>query len=188
MHLCAGFLFDFGKMGLLAAAMLVTASSVISLQAKNGLPRHNQVIAWSILGMWFIYLGIVACRNLTLIWPVVSSLYPFISQVQHPSPRSKIMSFFLALSVCFVILSISIEGLFYSAFTCNLLLWIDVEAAIRTPLGINGTPPKESQLDAYRFRADDMRIALFFLFFVQMAFFGTGKYVTFVRGVSVSHA
>ena len=27
----------------------------------------------------------------------------------------------------------------------------------------------------YRMRVDDVRIALFFLFFVQVAFFGTGK-------------
>ena len=29
----------------------------------------------------------------------------------------------------------------------------------------------------YDFHQDDLRIALFFLFFVQVGFFGTGKYV-----------
>ena len=90
------------------------------------------------------------------------------------------MTLFLAFSVCFVVLSISIEGLFYSAFTFNLLLWIDVEAAVRKTLVTNGPMPKEVRSDGYRFQADDVRIALFFLFFVQVAFFGTGKYVTFV--------
>jgi len=85
------------------------------------------------------------------------------------------MSFFLGFSVCFVVLSISIEGLFYSAFTFNLLLWIDVEVAVRKTLGVNGSMPKQVQTDSYRFQADDARIALFFLFFVQVAFFGTGN-------------
>ncbi|KAI9457866.1 Phosphatidylinositolglycan class N-domain-containing protein [Boletus coccyginus] len=138
--------------GLLIATMAVTAGSVVSLQAKSGLPYRNQVAAWSLL--------------------VISSLYPFVSQVQHSSPRSKIMAFFLAFSVCFVLLSISIECLFYSAFTFNLLLWIDVEATVRKTLSVNGSTPKK---DSYRFQADDVRIALFFLFFVQVAFFGTGN-------------
>lgn len=43
--------FNFQKVGLIVATMVVTASSVVSLQAKNGLPFHNQVAAWSILGM-----------------------------------------------------------------------------------------------------------------------------------------
>lgn len=158
--------------------MAVTASSVVSLQAKNGLPPHNQIAAWLILGMQFIFFVIEVSRNPCLTRPVISSLYPFIFQVQHSSPRSKITAFFLAFSVCFVVLSISIEGLFYSAFTCNLLLWIDIEAAVRKNLGPNGSMPKEVRSDGYRFQADDVRIALFFLFFVQVAFFGTGKYVT----------
>lgn len=131
---------------------------------------------------------LVSC-NLTLIRTVISSLYPFISRVQHSSPRSKIMTLFLAFSVCFVVLSISIEGLFYSAFTCNLLLWIDVEAIVRKASGTNGngSTRKEVRSNDYRFQADDVRIALFFLFFVQVAFFGTGKYVTYVPCLSVSH-
>lgn len=48
---CLLFPLNFRKVGLLVAAMVVTASSVVSLQAKNGLPPHNQVVAWSILGM-----------------------------------------------------------------------------------------------------------------------------------------
>ncbi|KAF9238476.1 Phosphatidylinositolglycan class N-domain-containing protein [Melanogaster broomeanus] len=148
------------QMGLVVAIMVVTASSVVNLQAKNGLPTPNQIAAWIILG--------------------ISSAFPFMSKVQHPSPTSKILSFFMAFSVCFVVLSISVEGLFYSAFTCNLLLWIEVEAAIRKPLSADGSASKEVRSDNYRFQADDIRIALFFLFFVQVAFFGTGNsYCTF---------
>lgn len=97
------------------------------------------------------------------------------------------MTLFLAFSVCFVVLSISVEGLFYSAFTCNLLLWIDVETAVRKNSGDNGSTSEVAWSNDYRFQADDVRIALFFLFFVQVAFFGTGKYVIYVRWLSVCH-
>ncbi|KIJ64347.1 hypothetical protein HYDPIDRAFT_133114 [Hydnomerulius pinastri MD-312] len=140
------------QLGLITAMMVVTSSSVTNLQAKNGLPVLNQFAAWTILA--------------------VSSVYPFVSNVQHPSPTSKLVSFFLAFAVCFVVLSISIEGLFYSAFTLNLLLWIEVESTIRAPLR---SESKEARPDGYRFQAGDIRIALFFLFFVQVAFFGTGN-------------
>ncbi|KAI6012879.1 Phosphatidylinositolglycan class N-domain-containing protein [Pisolithus microcarpus] len=145
------------QMGLVAAMMLVTSSSVNRLQAKAGLPRFNQVAAWLILAS--------------------SSVYPFISKARHPSPTSKIVSFFLAFAVCFVVLSISVEGLFYCAYVCNLLLWIEIEALVRTPDSSNGNGSVADQQPSvsYRFRVDDIRIALFFLFYVQVAFFGTGN-------------
>lgn len=145
------------QMGLVAAMILVTSSSVNSLQAKAGLPRLNQVAAWLILAS--------------------SSVSPFISKVCHPSLTSKIVSFFLAFAVCFVVLSISVEGLFYCAYVCNLLLWIEIEALVRTPDSSNGNGSVADQQPSvsYRFRVDDIRIALFFLFYVQVAFFGTGN-------------
>ncbi|KAI6115533.1 Phosphatidylinositolglycan class N-domain-containing protein [Pisolithus croceorrhizus] len=145
------------QMGLVAAMMLVTSSSVGGLQAKAGLPRLNQIAAWLIL--------------------VSSSVYPFTSKVRHPSPTSKILSFFLAFAVCFVVLSINVEGLFYSAYACNLLLWIEIETLVRTPdtSNRNGSVADQQSSIFYRFRVDDIRIALFFSFYVQVAFFGTGN-------------
>jgi phosphatidylinositol glycan class N len=79
----------------------------------------------------------------------------------------------MGFGVCFVIISVSVEGLFYAAFMCNLLVWIEVEATIRS----NGAGAVLSK-QGYEFRTDDIRIALFesfSFFFVQVAFFGTGK-------------
>ncbi|KAG6336740.1 hypothetical protein ID866_2345 [Astraeus odoratus] len=143
------------QMGLLAVTMLVTSSSVMSLQAKNGLPPFNQIAAWVIL--------------------VISSVYPFTLKCEYPSPMSKIISLFLAFGVCFVVLSISAEGLFYSAYTCNLLLWIEIEAILRQSPTTNGSVSKPAHVAPYHFQVDDIRIALFFLFYVQVAFFGTGN-------------
>lgn len=40
------------QVGLIMLAMIVTRSSVASLQAKNGLPLGNQVLGWAILSMY----------------------------------------------------------------------------------------------------------------------------------------
>ncbi|KAG2744135.1 PigN-domain-containing protein [Suillus brevipes Sb2] len=135
---------------LILLAMIITASSVKSLQAKQGLPIINQTSAWLILA--------------------VSSIYPFISKARHSTPTSRIISLFLGFGVCFVVLSISVEGLFYATFTCNLLLWIEVETTVQSHRA-----RAASQNQGYEFHTDDIRIALFFLFFVQVAFFGTGN-------------
>lgn len=38
------------QVGLILLAILVTRSSALSLQAKQGLPRGNQILGWLILG------------------------------------------------------------------------------------------------------------------------------------------
>ncbi|KZP27905.1 PigN-domain-containing protein [Athelia psychrophila] len=138
------------KLLFIAIAMGISASSVTSLQAKQGLPIVNQVSGWAVL--------------------VLASLFPFTKAAKHNSPSSRIVSLFLGFGVCFVILSISVEGHFYASLTATLALWVEVEAMVR--------PSSEGQSKeptAYTFQVDDLRIAMFFLFFVQIAFFGTGN-------------
>ncbi|KZT65104.1 PigN-domain-containing protein [Daedalea quercina L-15889] len=138
---------------LIAASLLVTFSSARSLRAKAGLPPLNQVLGWAIF--------------------LTASAFPLIFRFRRLPGLARLIMFFLAFSVCFVILSISVEGLFYFMFTTTLLLWIEVEAAMRpAPSAGNGGAVK---LSTYKPRADDFRIAVFFLFFVQVAFFGTGN-------------
>lgn len=81
----------------------------------------------------------------------------------------------MAFGVCFVILSISVEGLFYVAFSITLVLWVEVEGRLRA----SSLKESKDQLQPVLLFADDVRIAVFFLFFVQVAFFGTGKYALF---------
>ena len=42
------------QIGLIVLATIVTRSSVMSLQAKRGLPKGNQVMGWIILGWCFL--------------------------------------------------------------------------------------------------------------------------------------
>lgn len=41
---------DVFQIGFIILSMVVTRSSVISLQAKLGLPRGNQIVGWLVLG------------------------------------------------------------------------------------------------------------------------------------------
>lgn len=119
------------------------------------------------------------CKPLSYPLPstVSASLFPFVYPIKHRNPYSKILSYFLAFSACFVILSISVEGLFFLSYSALLIVWVEVEAAIRSSPSQTVTAGKATTMGVARYqpRADDLRIALFFLFFVQVAFFGTGN-------------
>lgn len=176
------------QVGLVALAMVVTRSSVFSLQAKQGLPLGTQVVGWFTL--------------------IASFVVPFLHALQ---PRDhylhRLAVTFLAFGPLFVILTISYEGLFYFAIAITLLSWVRLEHRIHrtffsqkassssTPNG-NGTSALKSELTtpltpaadaaATRDRAlqtssyrsltlSDARICLFFLFLLQSAFFSTGN-------------
>ena len=75
----------------------------------------------------------------------------------------------MAFAPLFVILSISVEGLFYASYALTIYLWTIVEPRF-------AKSSIASSKDGYRhLQLDDLRIAIFFLFFTQVAFFGTGK-------------
>ncbi|KAJ7664945.1 Phosphatidylinositolglycan class N-domain-containing protein [Mycena rosella] len=137
---------------LIVLAMLITSSSIRHLQAKMGLPLLNQVAGWIVLSF--------------------ASIFPFLSRVRHATANSKLLMYFLAFGPCFVFLSISVEALFYVAYSVTLASWIEVERSLRSDLGWG---KKSKSVLQYRFQPDDIRIALFFLFFVQVGFFGTGN-------------
>jgi phosphatidylinositol glycan class N len=94
--------------------------------------------------------------------------------------------YFLGFSPLFIILSISVEGLFFISYTLTLLFWVEIERTVRSERitdekdrllkkdAENHKAPLSQSL-TYDFQLDDLRIALFFLFFVQVGFFGTGK-------------
>ncbi|KAF8076905.1 Phosphatidylinositolglycan class N-domain-containing protein [Lyophyllum atratum] len=141
---------------LIVIMMAITGSSVRSLQAKQGLPLMNQVSGWITLA--------------------VASILPFASRGNYHTAFSKFLVYFLGFGPCFVILSISVEGLFYVAYSAVLATWVVMESIAR-----NGTPQpmtsggSENKMKVFQFQPDDLRIALFFLFFVQVGFFGTGN-------------
>ena len=167
---------------LILVTMIVTASSIRNLQAKSGLPLLNRIVGWAVLGT-LLYLHTAV--KTTDLQPVVSTALPFVYRCEYDK-FSKIITYFLGFSPLFIILSISVEGLFFISYTLTLLLWVEVERLVRAEreadkknriLKKDVEHPKAplSRSLTYDFQADDLRIALFFLFFVQVGFFGTGK-------------
>ncbi|GFF32421.1 GPI ethanolamine phosphate transferase 1 [Aspergillus lentulus] len=99
------------QVGLVALAILVTRSSVASLQRKQGLPLGTQIAGWATL--------------------VASLVLPF-AYVMRPRKHylHRNMIIFLALGPLFIILSISYEGLFYFAIAITLFSWVQLEHRI----------------------------------------------------------
>ncbi|EXJ80965.1 GPI ethanolamine phosphate transferase 1 [Capronia epimyces CBS 606.96] len=166
------------QVGIILLTIIVTRSSIASIQAKKGLPLGNQVIGWSVL--------------------VASLVLPFVHRIapnEHYLHRLVII--FLTFSPSFILLTISYEGLFYVAFCFTLLAWVRLEHAIQVH-ATSGVPSDLSPTTAHAngvtitststqstnlhpettFRTlalPDLRRALFFLFFLQSGFFSTGN-------------
>ncbi|KIY00641.1 uncharacterized protein Z520_03304 [Fonsecaea multimorphosa CBS 102226] len=166
------------QVGIIGLTIIVTRSSVASLQAKKGLPLGNQVTGWLVL--------------------IASLILPFVHRIApNTHYLHRLVIIFLTFSPSFVLLTISYEGLFYFAFCFTLLTWVRLEHAIQRhepfqsrgashdsvapPNGITITSKSQKSENLHpeqTFRTlalTDLRRALFFLFFLQSAFFSTGN-------------
>ncbi|KAJ5791442.1 uncharacterized protein N7518_008453 [Penicillium psychrosexuale] len=152
------------QLGMVLLAVIVTRSSVLSLQARQGLPFGNIVVGW-----------VVLVTSLTL--PFFHRLYPN-SHYLH-----RLMIIFLTFSPTFIILTISWEGLFYFVFCMTIVTWVRLEHAIyvhTTGALKKANNPGVTTVDGetFYYRAltlSDVRVALFFFFLLQSAFFSTGN-------------
>ncbi|KAM4064755.1 phosphatidylinositolglycan class N (PIG-N) domain-containing protein [Hirsutella rhossiliensis] len=154
------------QVGLVLLAMVVTRSSALSLQSKQGLPPGNQVLGWIVL---------VA----SLLMPLTYRLQP------NAHYMHRLVVIFLTCAPTFVILTISYEGLFYVAFCLTLLVWVRLEYAVeiytrKRCLRVNASAPEPPTPERGRttfrsLRLSDARVALFFMVLLQSAFFSTGN-------------
>lgn len=168
------------QIGIVLLTVLVTRSSVASIQAKQGLPLGNQVIGW-------------LCLISSLILPFVHRISP------NNHYLHRLMVIFLAFSPTFIILTISYEGVFYFTFCATLLAWIRLEHAIylhTTTATSNGTlkqppsastitsttetntdliKPKNSTRTTHTLTTSNIRTSLILLYLLQSAFFSTGN-------------
>lgn len=183
------------QIGLVALSMFVTHSSTASLRAKQGLPLGAQVVGWITLSECHR-----TCSWSMLLMVTVASLaVPFLHAL---NPRNhylhRLVVIFLAFGPLFVILTISYEGLFYFAIAVTLVSWVRLEHRIHQKLSnspseadnskLELSSPLEPALSAAKDREQalktgdyrsltfsDARICLFFLYFLQSAFFSTGN-------------
>ncbi|KAG0235816.1 Glycosyl phosphatidyl inositol anchor synthesis [Actinomortierella wolfii] len=168
--------------GLIVLSTLIVSDTVRSLQAHQGLPLLNQVASWIILG--------------------ISASVPFVygaRSSQHYLQRLVVI--YLAFAPIFILLSISYEAIFYFFIATTLITWLMLERKIYSasemqPLSdalytekrndaVSSLSSSSSSAAATTesgyshpirgLRPQDARLAVFFLFFINVAFFGTGN-------------
>ncbi len=157
------------QVGFILLAIMVTRSSIVSLQAKKGLPLGGQILGW---------LTLTASLSL----PFVHKLRP------NNHYLHRLIVIFLTFAPSFIILTISYEGLFYFAFCTTLITWVRLEHRIYTfsnpaPITTKATSSptttdalSSKPLSQYRpLTLADVRISLIFFFLLQSAFFSTGN-------------
>ncbi|KAF1838279.1 GPI ethanolamine phosphate transferase 1 [Decorospora gaudefroyi] len=163
------------QLGLVLLSMIVTKSSIGYLRASEGIPLGVLTVARATLFA-------------SLFVPQLHGLYPN----SHYVHRLVVM--FLQFAPTFIILSLSYEGLFYLAFCMCLFSWMRLEHQVYLYSTTNPSTkmitsdPAKPRLDAASDRLGSMheseyrpltladaRIALFFIFFIQSAFFSASN-------------
>ncbi|KAI8360780.1 GPI ethanolamine phosphate transferase 1 [Blakeslea trispora] len=125
--------------------------TALSLENRQGLPVLNQYANWTIIG--------------------VSSTFPFIYRGKtYDDYLARLLVICFAFTPVMTLLSISYELLFYVSFCNTLLLWLEVERSL-----YRGSSPSVRGHASRSLRASDGRAVLLFLFFINVAFFGTGN-------------
>ncbi|KAJ3411822.1 Glycosyl phosphatidyl inositol anchor synthesis [Chytridiales sp. JEL 0842] len=135
------------------------------LKAKEGLPLLNQIISWFLLSTCVVIPAM----------DIVKGGHHFLR---------RLIVIYLAFAPVFVLLSISYEALFYFCFSQMLLAWLLMEKQVYSD--VKGIVEQsndykdviESKANKSQFRSltsTDLRIASTFLFFINVAFFGTGN-------------
>ncbi|KAF9363165.1 Glycosyl phosphatidyl inositol anchor synthesis [Mortierella sp. NVP85] len=150
-------------------------STVRSLAAHEGLPLLNQVLSWAII--------------------FVSGSIPFVYGArsnQHYLLRMVVI--YLSFAPTFVLLATSYESIFYFFLSTTLLSWLMLERKIYSasemqPLSDTISSEKRTMASPSSSTSQvvtlenptrglgpkDARLAIFFLFFINVAFFGTGN-------------
>ncbi|EJF57009.1 alkaline phosphatase-like protein [Dichomitus squalens LYAD-421 SS1] len=141
----------------LASSTVLVYLIVGSLRAKRGVPLILRTPGWIIL--------------------LSNGMLPFIVRVGRSNPSARLLSIFLGVGMWFLRVAVSVEGVFYVAFALMLYLWVKVEYVWHRdhPLGSESKVKDEEGCVTYQLKGEDLGIALFFLLFMQIAFFGPGK-------------
>ncbi|KAF5897496.1 GPI ethanolamine phosphate transferase 1, partial [Clarias magur] len=149
-----------GQMLQVALCSYVLSSTHSSLQLKRGLPLFNQLISWSTLVSSFFV-------------PLLSSTRLF----------HRLLSILMSLVCVYILLSTGYEALFPPVLSWLMFAWIHMEQEAVDTHGMSNRNELShidfaENIDLSRIRQlslDDIRRSYFFVFFIIIAFFGTGN-------------
>lgn len=156
------------QLAVLVITAITTAISARSLQLKQGLPFATQVLAWICLATCLVFPFTYGFSRAISIEAEGDA--PHRAKIrQSSSQRLAIVVF--AFAPVFVLLSLRDEVLFFGCYAVTLLIWAKMEGSLH-----------ESQLEGVRagqterlLQLPELRVSLFYLFFLHVGFFGTGN-------------
>ncbi|KAI8897625.1 Phosphatidylinositolglycan class N-domain-containing protein [Globomyces pollinis-pini] len=148
---------------IIMASLLIMFDTSRSLAAKNGLPPLNAILSWMILASCFII-----------------PIFDRFSEKEHYLKRLVIV--YLAFAPVFTLLSVSFETLFYICYSLTIFVWMLIEQQVYffENKAYNGytymdITTRDTNQHIRSLKTGDMRIASFFLLFINVGFFGTGN-------------
>ncbi|XP_035216463.1 GPI ethanolamine phosphate transferase 1-like, partial [Stegodyphus dumicola] len=144
---------------LLCAATFTVQSTASSISNKEGLPLLNQIVSWLILGS-------------SLVLP------PFGSQ----SVLTRLLNVMTSLFAPYILLCISHEGIFCLFLCIQMILWLYLEhhlsynyQKLQDLFFVSSPTHVLRKPILHELSLADLRRAYFFIFFIFLAFFGTGN-------------
>ncbi|KAJ1946800.1 Glycosyl phosphatidyl inositol anchor synthesis [Linderina pennispora] len=167
---------------LVGVATFLGPITSIETEKRGHLPRMHQLACWAIL---------IAATGIPLLQGTRLNLGVRDQHFVH-----RLVTIYLSFATPFVLLTISYESIFYFSYSIVLFLWLSIERALYYEKAENQllAPEEQTRLSELSPRKgismhksltpfavgrnlgiDDMRTSIMFLFFVNVAFFGTGN-------------
>ena len=141
-------------------ATVIRLSTVISIRSTEGLPLINQIISWLMVPSVFI-----------------------VSLQTSSNSISRLIAINIALFIVYILTCVSHEGIFFLVLTLTLAVWVTLESNLSaselTPS--LQSPEVKDSIELHQKREsrtlgfDDVRKAFTFIYFIFLAFFGTGN-------------
>ncbi|XP_023225401.1 GPI ethanolamine phosphate transferase 1-like [Centruroides sculpturatus] len=153
---------------ILFISIYIMKSTSDSIENKTGLPLLNQMLSWLILGLSFIL----------PIWGSTSIL-------------TRLLNVAISFLSLYLLMSITYDALFCLGLCVTMFLWLYIEHLLsgkhyRLQDVSFEVPAINFQTESlfYRMGIDDIRRSYFFIFFIILAFFGTGNIASINRPIN----